>query len=101
MIDLHGWQVAAVVLGCIIAVRLLLAPYWIWKADQERLDALDNQITAGVKNEDQQAAKAAAIDEIAEEITWAVNNLVNPAHFDVLGFVPFVQMWGHPKLACK
>ena len=35
MVDLHGWQVATVVLGSIIAVRLILAPYWIWQ-EQER-----------------------------------------------------------------
>ena len=29
MVDLHGWQVAAIVLGSIVGVRFFLAPYWI------------------------------------------------------------------------
>ena len=44
LVDLHGWQVASAVLGGIVAVRLLLAPYWIWKSDQERLNAVSNQV---------------------------------------------------------
>lgn len=78
LIDLHGWQVATVVLGSIIAVRLLLAPYWIWKSDQHHLATLGNQLASKVQTEQQLATKTAAIDDIAEEISWAVNNLVNP-----------------------
>ena len=40
MVDLHGWQVATAVLGGIIAVRILLAPYWIWKEDRTQEDIL-------------------------------------------------------------
>jgi hypothetical protein len=31
-LDLGGWQIAAIVFGSILAIRLLLAPYWLWKA---------------------------------------------------------------------
>ena len=37
MIDVSGWAVAAIVLGGIVLIRLLMAPYWIWKEDQRRL----------------------------------------------------------------
>jgi phosphate/sulfate permease len=78
LVDLHGWQVAAAVLGGIIAVRPLLAPYWIWKNDQGRLAVLRDQVANKVQNEHRLAARTAALDDIAEEIAWAVNNLVNP-----------------------
>ena len=64
MVDLHGWQVATFVLGSIIAVRILLAPYWIWKSDQHRLATLGNQLASTVQTEEQLAAKTAAIDDI-------------------------------------
>jgi phosphate/sulfate permease len=44
MVDLHGWQVATLVLGGVIAVRLFLSPYWFWKEDQKRLATLSGQI---------------------------------------------------------
>ena len=141
LVDLHGWQVGAAVLGGIIAVRLLLAPYWIWRNDQGRLAVLIDQVAKKVQNEHRLAARTAALDDIAGEIAWAVNNLVNPkphpastadpkfaiaafeakllawcdrvskklanrdvftqgdqTHFDVLGFIPPITMWPHPKL---
>jgi hypothetical protein len=141
MVDLHGWQTAALTLACIVAVRLILAPYWIWNADQTRLAELSTKLASQTRTVQQLAAKTAAIDEIADEISWAVHNLVNPkphpastadpesaiaafeaqldawygrvskklanrdaftqgdqTHFDTLGFVSPVQMWGHPKL---
>ena len=78
LVDLHGWHVGAAVLGGIIAVRLLLAPYWIWRNDQGRLAVLIDQVANKVQNEHRLAARTAALDDIAEEIAWAVNNLVNP-----------------------
>lgn len=30
-LDLGGWQIAAIVFGSIVAVRLVLAPYWLWR----------------------------------------------------------------------
>jgi hypothetical protein len=141
LVDLHGWQVATIVLGGIIVVRLVLAPYWIWKDDQEQLSVLTDQTAANTKDAQRLAAKTEALDDIAEEISWAVNNLVNPkphpastadpetarvafdtkltawcdrvskklanrdvfthgdqTHFDGLGFVPTVKMWGDVKL---
>jgi hypothetical protein len=102
---------------------------------------LSLQVANRVQNEQKLAIKAAALDDIAQEIAWAVNNLVNPkphpastadpesaiaafekrllawydqvsnklenrevftqgdqTHFDVLGFITPIQMWGHPKL---
>jgi hypothetical protein len=78
LVDLHGWQVVAVVLAGIVAVRLSLAPYWIWKSDQSHLAILTDQLATRTQDAQRAAAKSAAIDEIAEEISWAVNNLVNP-----------------------
>lgn len=40
-LDLGGWEVGCIVLITIISVRLILAPYWLWKAAQARL--LDHQ----------------------------------------------------------
>ena len=78
LVDLHGWQVAFAVLALIIAVRLFLAPYWIWKDDQGRLAVLNSQAADKAQNEQRLAAKSATLDDIAREIEWAVNNLVNP-----------------------
>ena len=72
LVDLHGWHVGAAVLGGIIAVRLLLAPYWIWRNDQGRLAVLIDQVANKVQNEHRLAARTAALDDIAEEIAWAV-----------------------------
>ena len=57
LVDLHGWQVGAAVLGGIIAVRLLLAPYWIWRNDQGRLAVLIDQVAKKVQNEHRLAAE--------------------------------------------
>jgi hypothetical protein len=78
LVDLHGWQVALVVLALIIGVRLLMAPYWIWKDEQSRLAVLSNQVADKGQYEQRLAAKSMALDDIAQEIEWAVNNLVNP-----------------------
>ncbi|UFZ04741.1 hypothetical protein LQG66_37140 [Bradyrhizobium ontarionense] len=34
--DLGGWKTMALVFGGIIAMRLLLAPYWLWKAAESK-----------------------------------------------------------------
>jgi hypothetical protein len=78
MVDLNGWQVAAAVLAGIVAVRLVLAPYWIWKEDQNRLTALNDQLANEARVAVRFATKTAVIDDIANEIAWAVHNLVNP-----------------------
>jgi hypothetical protein len=44
MVDLHGWQVAAFVLGTIVGVRLVLAPYWLWRDQQIENDKLVQQL---------------------------------------------------------
>lgn len=35
--EITGWQIAAVVLGAIFLVRLLVAPYWLYKEAHDRL----------------------------------------------------------------
>src|SRR5437763_4739619 len=30
-LDIGGWKIAAIVSASIIAIRLLLAPYWLWQ----------------------------------------------------------------------
>jgi hypothetical protein len=42
--DLNGWQVSAIVLGSIITVRLLLAPYWIHKEQVAKIRDLCNKL---------------------------------------------------------
>src|SRR5262249_19784184 len=49
LVDLHGWQVAAFVLGGIVFVRLLLAPYWIWKSDQNNIAILRDGLNSGFR----------------------------------------------------
>src|SRR6266702_7734094 len=43
-IDVNGWQVAAIVLGCIVGLRLLVAPYWIHKSDKAILEELRSKL---------------------------------------------------------
>jgi hypothetical protein len=85
VVDLHGWQVAAAVLVGIVAVRLALSPYWIWRDDQTRIAALQSQIEEYQSQREERAAAAAKkaardvlLDQIANEISWAIDNLVNP-----------------------
>jgi len=78
LVDPHGWAPAALILASIVAVRLFLAPFWIWKEDQVQLADLRRQLASKQRDEQQLARRSAAIDEIAQEISWAVNNLVNP-----------------------
>jgi hypothetical protein len=78
LVDPHGWAPAALILASIVAVRLFLAPFWIWKEDRVQLADLRRQLASKQRDEQQLARRSAAIDEIAQEISWAVNNLVNP-----------------------
>jgi hypothetical protein len=43
-IDVTGWQIAAVVLSCIVGSRLFMAPYWIYKADQEKIKGFESKL---------------------------------------------------------
>jgi hypothetical protein len=78
LVDLHGWQVAAVVLGGIIAVRLFLTPYWIWRDNQREIERLRGLLETNELAATDRKAKDAIIDSLAAEISWAINNLVNP-----------------------
>jgi hypothetical protein len=77
MVDLHGWGVAAAVLASVIGVRLFLAPYWIWKEDQELIERLKEQIESAEVVERRRAAKRVAIDDLSQELSWAIDNLLN------------------------
>lgn len=44
-IDVTAWHVAAIVLGGIVLLRLLMAPYWIHKADQQTILDLKEKLT--------------------------------------------------------
>ena len=44
MFDLHGWQVASLALGSIVGVRLVLAPYWLWRDQQIENQRLAQQL---------------------------------------------------------
>lgn len=41
MNEITGWQIAAIVLGAIFVVRLLLAPYWLYKEKADLLCAAE------------------------------------------------------------
>ena len=58
MVDLHGWQVAASVLGSIVGVRLVLAPYWLWRDQQIENQRLVQQL-------DSKKVREEALHEIA------------------------------------
>jgi hypothetical protein len=34
---LHGWEAAAIVLGAIVGIRLILAPFWVWQKEHRAL----------------------------------------------------------------
>jgi hypothetical protein len=70
-IDLHGWQIAAITAAGIVAVRLFLAPFWIWKEDQAQLSDLRRRVESEERDERRFRERTAAIDEIASEISWA------------------------------
>jgi hypothetical protein len=44
MVDLGGWQVAALTVGAVLVIRLFLAPYWIWKDQQSENQNLVQQL---------------------------------------------------------
>ena len=44
MVDPHGWLVAALALGSIVGVRLVLAPYWLWRDRQIENQRLVQQL---------------------------------------------------------
>jgi hypothetical protein len=84
-VELTEWQLAGLVLGSIIFVRLLLAPYWIWKedgdkilAEKKRADELQARLDDRELRARQKAKKQTALHEIAGQICWAVSHLVNP-----------------------
>jgi hypothetical protein len=58
MFDLHGWQVALFVLGSIVGVRLVLAPYWLWRDQQIENQRLAQQL-------DRRTAREEALRDIA------------------------------------
>jgi hypothetical protein len=45
-LDLSGWKIAAIVFGSIIFIRLVLAPYWLWRERVRTVDNLQNVLTA-------------------------------------------------------
>jgi hypothetical protein len=45
-IEWTGWQVAALILGSVIALRLVLAPFWIWQEQHASGDVLQQRLTA-------------------------------------------------------
>jgi hypothetical protein len=40
----EGWNIAAVTLGSLVAVRLIAAPYWLWREERGRAEALHDQL---------------------------------------------------------
>ena len=58
MVDLGGWQVAALIAGAVLVVRLLLAPYWLWRDQQ-----IENQNL--VQQLDRRKVREAVLRDIA------------------------------------
>jgi len=62
-LNLGGWQIAAMVFGSIIAIRLILAPYWLWKGAQSRIvsgpqNSVDYQLrVSGIGNRNDKKRK--------------------------------------------
>jgi hypothetical protein len=83
-VELPEWELASFVLSSIVALRLLLAPYWIWKEDGDRILAEKKRADELLRRLDnkevlvsQNASKRGILDDIAQAISYAVNNLAN------------------------
>jgi hypothetical protein len=51
-LDVGGWKMVAMVFGTIIAIRLVLAPYWLWKSAVGRItEQPQNSIDWGLRLE--------------------------------------------------
>jgi hypothetical protein len=64
-------------LPAVFAWKLITAPPKLDADEQAKIRELESQL----KGEANELARRKAIDSIAEEIAWAVNNLINPKPF--------------------
>jgi hypothetical protein len=66
-LDLSGWKVAAIVSAGIVAIRLVMAPYWLWRSLKDRIvtapkEAIDYRLRVqGISNVNDKKAKAIQI----------------------------------------
>jgi hypothetical protein len=68
-----AWQLPLWALGAVLLVRLFLAPFRIAKEDDQRIRSLNAQRKVQIDQE----RKQAAIDDLSEELSWAIHNLLN------------------------
>lgn len=46
----YAWQIPVWALAAVAAVRLLLAPYWMWSAQRDQTSALEAKVNDGTRN---------------------------------------------------
>ena len=74
--DLGGWAVAAIVLGTIVCLRLILAPYWLWQEDRQKISALSQSIA-------DLNAQGPKFDVHIEDVAWGGQS-TNPEYQNVV-----------------
>ena len=45
----YAWQIPVWALAAVAAVRLLLAPYWMWSAQRDQTSALEAKVNDGTR----------------------------------------------------
>lgn len=62
-IDMSGWQVATIVLGGIVLIRLFLAPYWIYKEQLATIKSINQKLRNKLTKRQLREQIAAFMDE--------------------------------------
>jgi|SRR6266480_787363 len=92
VLDVTGWQVALTVFSGVVILRLLLAPYWIYKADQQTIERLQNPV--GPTQE--------ALDGLAELLSEGIHDILNrpvATPEDIVALVAFESDWNQRLFA--
>ena len=88
MIDLHSGQVAVIVAALIIAVRVVLAPYWIWKADGNRIAELKASLPSGRRlTPNQRRILTAAFERAKSDIPRVIFTFFNDPEHEAYGYM--------------
>jgi hypothetical protein len=89
VIDITGWKFSLVVFGGVWALRLLLAPYWIYKSDQDRLRSIAKPTQE-------------ALDALAELLSEGIHKILNAPlrnTADQIALVKFAEAWNERLFA--
>ena len=62
--DVTGWQIAALVLGAILLVRLMLASYWIYKEQTEKIENLAQRIAPSLSKKGSGPTRATGLHPV-------------------------------------